>query len=134
MLLVLSRLDQTRSGLTLSAAAISILELLQDFLVKEPPGGVLLLLESLLGLGLLEQLLWRLLVDPCYLQLSHLLIAIFKHFLPTCKMIVVRGGCGLHTGQREIPRVQLGGKVLILVKLLLQSGLRLASLLCIIRY
>ena len=49
-------------------------------------------------------------------------------------MIVVRGGCGLHTGQREIPRVQLGGKVLILVKLLLQSGLRLPSLLCIIRY
>jgi hypothetical protein len=53
MLLVLSMLDHTRSGLTLSAAAISILELFQDFLVKEPPGGVLLLLKSLLGLGLL---------------------------------------------------------------------------------
>jgi hypothetical protein len=48
-------------------------------------------------------------------------------------MIVGRGGGGLHTGQSEIPRVQLGGKVLILVQLLLQYGLGLPSLLQILR-
>jgi hypothetical protein len=77
MLLVLSRLDHTISGLTQDTAAIGILELLKDILVKEPPGGVLLLVESLIRLVLLDLLLWRLLVDPCYLQLSHLLIAFF---------------------------------------------------------
>jgi hypothetical protein len=53
MLLVLGRLNQTRGSMTLNTAAISILELLQDLLVKEPPGGVLLLVESLIRLVLL---------------------------------------------------------------------------------
>lgn len=77
MLLVLSRLDRSIGGLTQDTAAIGILELLKDFLVKEPPGGVLLLVEGLIRLVLLKLLLWRLLVDPCHLQLSHLLIAFF---------------------------------------------------------
>jgi hypothetical protein len=119
MLLVLSRLDHTSGGLTQDTAAIGILELLKYLLVKEPPGGVLLLVDGLIRLVLQYLLLWRLLVDPCYLQLSHLLIAVFKHFLPTCKMIVVSCRGGLHTGKCKIPRVQLGGKVLILVQLLL---------------
>ena len=47
MLLVLGRLDQTRGGLApLDTAAIGILELFKDLLVKEPPGGVLLLEEE----------------------------------------------------------------------------------------
>jgi hypothetical protein len=67
MLLVLSRLDHTIGGLTQDTAAICILELLKDLLVKEPPGGVLLLVEGLIRLVLLGLLLWRLLVDPSYL-------------------------------------------------------------------
>jgi hypothetical protein len=52
MLLVLSRLDHTRGGLTQDTAAIGILELLKYLLVKEPPGGVLLLVEGLIRLVL----------------------------------------------------------------------------------